>query len=408
MHSSQLSLIKKCLVIGLSLLALPLAHSQEDQIPYWLTEYEELYRESPREASTAWFREAKLGLMVHYNTGSLLERGKTDYLEWTSGKATDRSLKFVGYTREEYEAAKSGKKLSALLNQKYYEKLGFDKKAAGFYGMIDHIDVKMGEMFEKLEEWDLLENTIIIFTSDNGMTRIGCGLKSFEGRPHKPPKGVKAPAYERDTWNYGKPIGTTIPDGPITRGFDHFLGFHHSRTMSSMTKDDTVTEYVSVRDTMGHLTDAVVAHIAEQSESEQPFFIHYPMNSPHAPVAPTDEWKGKGGIEGDYPAFVAQTDDAVGQVLRALEKYKLKEDTIVIFGTDNGCHRDPALYLDKGHSVSGPLRGMKKDTYDGGHRIPFIVRWAGVVESGMKSSAARFFEKACRRRTQHSRSTARE
>ncbi|MGQ1784479.1 arylsulfatase [Saccharicrinis sp. GN24d3] len=67
--------------------------------------------------------------------------------------------------------------------QKYFESLGFDSKAAGFYGMIEHIDHCMGQMFEQLEEWGLLENTIIIFTSDNGMTRIGCGLRGFDGRP---------------------------------------------------------------------------------------------------------------------------------------------------------------------------------------------------------------------------------
>lgn len=67
--------------------------------------------------------------------------------------------------------------------QERFENLGFDSKPAGFYGMIEHIDEHLGRMFEKLEEWDLMEETIVIFTSDNGMTRIGCGLTGFEGRP---------------------------------------------------------------------------------------------------------------------------------------------------------------------------------------------------------------------------------
>ncbi len=67
--------------------------------------------------------------------------------------------------------------------QKHFEDLGFNKNAAGFYGMIEHIDHNMGLMFDHLEDWGLLENTIVIFTSDNGMTRIGCGLKGFNGRP---------------------------------------------------------------------------------------------------------------------------------------------------------------------------------------------------------------------------------
>ena len=69
--------------------------------------------------------------------------------------------------------------------QKHFADLGFNKNSAGFYGMIEHIDDCMGAMFNQLEASGLMENTIIIFTSDNGMTRIGCGLSTFEGRPHK-------------------------------------------------------------------------------------------------------------------------------------------------------------------------------------------------------------------------------
>lgn len=67
--------------------------------------------------------------------------------------------------------------------QKRFKDLGFNNSAAGFYGMVEHVDDSMGQMFKQLEAWGLLENTIIIFTSDNGMTRIGCGLKGFDGRP---------------------------------------------------------------------------------------------------------------------------------------------------------------------------------------------------------------------------------
>ena len=69
--------------------------------------------------------------------------------------------------------------------QKSFQDLGFDEKAAGFYGMIENIDDNMGLMFTQLEKWGLLENTIIIFTSDNGMTRKGSGLKGKSGRPQQ-------------------------------------------------------------------------------------------------------------------------------------------------------------------------------------------------------------------------------
>ena len=198
----------------------------------------------------------------------------------------------------------------------------------------------------------------------------------------------KAPKSQRDTWNYGEAKGTKILDGPITRGFDHYVGFHHSRTMSSIITDDEVTDYVGCIDTMDHLTGKVVNYIKghAKDQKEKPFFLYYPMNSPHAPVIPTEAWKKKDtGIEGDYPAFVAQTDDHVGQVLKALLESGLSENTIIIFGTDNGCHQRPSLYLDKGHSVSGPFRDKKASIYEGGHRIPFIVKWPGVTEAGSKT-----------------------
>lgn len=199
----------------------------------------------------------------------------------------------------------------------------------------------------------------------------------------------KAPKTQRDTWNYGEAKGTKILDGPITRGFDHFVGFHHSRTMSSIITDDEVTDYVGCLETMDHLTGKVVNYIKEHANDQEkkPFFLYYPMNSPHAPVIPTEEWKKKDtGIEGDYPAFVAQTDDHVGQVLKALSESGLSENTIIIFGTDNGCHQKPELYLDKGHSVSGPFRDKKASIYEGGHRIPFIVKWPGVTKAGSKTN----------------------
>lgn len=192
----------------------------------------------------------------------------------------------------------------------------------------------------------------------------------------------------RDQWNVGSPVGTTIVDGPVTRGFDYFLGFHHSGSMSSLIENNQTIEYVDCRNMMDRLTNAVVSYIDEHAaqSSTEPFFLYYPMNSPHAPVVPKEEWKGRGGIEGEYPEFVAQTDDAVGQVLTALEKNGLKENTIVIFATDNGCHQNPQKFLPMGHSVSGPLRDKKTSIYDGGHRIPFIVRWPGLVKAKSESN----------------------
>ena len=201
------------------------------------------------------------------------------------------------------------------------------------------------------------------------------------------PEGAVKKKVVREEWYYGSPVGTRIVDGPVTRGFDYFLGFHHSGSMSSLIENDKTIEYINTRSMMDRLTSSVVSYIDEHAmtSEKKPFFVYYPLNAPHSPVIPKAEWKGRGGLEGDYPEFVAQTDDAVGQVLAALEKNGLKENTLVIFGTDNGCHQNPEKFLEFGHSVSGPLRAKKASIYDGGHRVPFIVRWPGVVHAGTKT-----------------------
>lgn len=94
-------------------------NKKESSVPYWLTDHSEIYQENPNEASKQWFKDAKFGLFVHLNLASLLERGKLDYITWMSGEATDRSIKFVGYTRQQYEAAQTPKERTDLLFRKY-------------------------------------------------------------------------------------------------------------------------------------------------------------------------------------------------------------------------------------------------------------------------------------------------
>ena len=95
-----------------------------------------------------------------------------------------------------------------------------------------------------------------------------------------------------------------------------------------------------------------------------------------------DEWKGKSGLN-LYADFVMETDAVVGRVLDALEDSGAADNTLVIFTSDNGC----APYIGvpdlekKGHYPSGPLRGYKADAWEGGHRVPFIVRWPGIVSN---------------------------
>nr|MCU0872311.1 sulfatase-like hydrolase/transferase [Pirellulaceae bacterium] len=119
-----------------------------------------------------------------------------------------------------------------------------------------------------------------------------------------------------------------------------------------------------------------------------PFFLYYALSSPHTPIVPSPAWQGKSGL-GDYGDFVMETDWAVGEVLAALDRAGIARDTLVIFTSDNGC--SPAAGTGKleaqGHYPSADLRGYKSDIWDGGHRVPFFVRWPGRVKPASTNAA---------------------
>jgi arylsulfatase A-like enzyme len=182
-------------------------------------------------------------------------------------------------------------------------------------------------------------------------------------------------------------VGTEIPDGPVTRGFDFYHGFHHARDMKVIIENDEVIAHEEEVHMLPRLTQKAVDYInGRAAHPSEPFFLYVPLGSPHAPIVPADEWKGKSGIN-DYADFVMQTDATVGAVTTALEQNGLAENTLVIFSSDNGCSK-VANFKEleaAGHYASADMRGSKSDLWDGGHRVPFIVRWPGRVEAGSTS-----------------------
>lgn len=182
------------------------------------------------------------------------------------------------------------------------------------------------------------------------------------------------------------PIGATIPDGPVHRGFDYFHGNHHAGHMDTIIENDKVIERLDEIHNLPRLTEKSVAYIKERAKSpEQPFFLYVPLGSPHTPIVPTPEWQGKSGLN-PYADFVMQTDATVGAIMDALEKNGFAETTLVIFTSDNGCSKQAGISAlrSKGHYVSAQYRGSKADIWDGGHRVPFVVRWPGRVEAGSR------------------------
>lgn len=137
-------------------------------------------------------------------------------------------------------------------------------------------------------------------------------------------------------------------------------------------------------DTLPVLASRAVDFIKRQTAAA-PFFLYFPLSAPHTPWMPTDEFRGRTGVD-YYGDFVAQVDATVGRVLDALDEQKLSDNTLVIFTSDNGAHWLPADIEQFGHRANAPWRGQKADIWEGGHRVPFIVRWPGVVAAGTKSN----------------------
>lgn len=182
------------------------------------------------------------------------------------------------------------------------------------------------------------------------------------------------------------PPGTPILEGPTTRGFDYFLGFTTAAHMNALFENDHLLAQIRPVEMLPRLSERACQYVAERAKSDGPFFLYLPLNSPHTPIVPAEQFVGKTDA-GRYGDFVLQTDWVVGQVLAALDEHQLADDTLVIFTSDNGC--SPAAFRqlkDKQHRPSAEMRGYKADIWDGGHRVPFIVRWPGKIEPGSSSA----------------------
>ncbi|MBI1373568.1 MAG: sulfatase-like hydrolase/transferase [Phycisphaera sp.] len=207
-----------------------------------------------------------------------------------------------------------------------------------------------------------------------------------------------------DAWkvDYTKPI----VNGPNDVGFDVYFGISASLDMPPYVfidnrKVETVPtverefwhnrkgpaseDFLPVN-VLPRLTTKATEYIdakAADAKAGKPFFIYMPLNAPHTPIVPDENWKGKSGIS-DYADFVMQVDWTVGQVLEALDRNGLTNDTLVIFTSDNGCSPSANFkqLAEHGHNPSYIFRGNKADIYEGGHRVPFIVRWPAKIKGG--------------------------
>ena len=193
-------------------------------------------------------------------------------------------------------------------------------------------------------------------------------------------------------------LGLESPNTPNERGFDLFHGFLGDMMDSYTTHLRHGNNYMrrdqEVIDPVGHATDLFTDwagdYLRERAkQKDKPFFLYLAYNAPHFPIEPPAEWLAK--VKARAPeleekralnvAFVEHLDDRIGRVLSVLKETGLEENTVVVFSADNGGSLPHAQNND-------PWRGGKQDHYDGGLRVPFMMRWPAGIKPGSRSDYA--------------------
>jgi arylsulfatase A-like enzyme len=209
-----------------------------------------------------------------------------------------------------------------------------------------------------------------------------------------------------DAFNWDMPI----KEGPLSKGFNYYFGtgtinFPPYTWIENDRVLETPVEMLDLKNTKPaegswecrpgpaakdwditkvpiRLMEKTVEWINSRKNSSKPFFLYFALPSPHAPIIPDEQFMGKSEA-GPFGDYVFQTDWMIGQVLDALINNGFENNTLVIFTSDNG----PETYAyprieNYGHYSMGDLRGLKRDLWEGGHRVPFIVRYPGQVPPG--------------------------
>ena len=225
---------------------------------------------------------------------------------------------------------------------------------------------------------------------------------------------VKLPSGKQKGIDFSKPI----TNGPDINGFDGYYGHCGSLDMPPYVWVDTgkctaipvreegvtreqdpygwyrkgpIGPDFNIPEVLPHLFDKAVTYVndrAQKAKEGKPFFLYLPLPAPHTPIVPVPPFKDASGLN-PYADFVMQVDHHMGELLGALKKAGIDENTIVFFTSDNGCSPQANFDVLKehNHDPSAGYRGHKADIYEGGHRVPFIVRWPHGIKGGQSTDA---------------------
>jgi arylsulfatase A-like enzyme len=205
-----------------------------------------------------------------------------------------------------------------------------------------------------------------------------------------------------------------LPGGPLDRGFGSFFGIRASTDIppyfyirgdravtlptariaadqsdgwspiqGTFRREGMIAPDLNLSDVLPRFTDEAISVIRSR-DATKPLMLYLAYPAPHTPWLPAPEFRGKSGA-GLYGDFLMMVDHEIGRVLAALEAAKMLGDSLLVFTSDNGPVWYPEDIARLSHDSTGGLRGMKGDAWEGGHRMPFIVRWPAVAKAGSVS-----------------------